>query len=74
MQHVHVVEYEVRVGLRDGLLGLYVVTHDHIAQAKVCSGAVRQMADNETVGVSAVLVQDDEVGDLKTMKNENYKV
>ena len=61
---LEVVEDEVRVLLGHVAKVGDVVAHDHVGEGEVGRGAVGQVADDETVGLAAVLVHHDEVGDV----------
>jgi hypothetical protein len=41
-----------------------IVSHDHVAEIEVSSWAKGKMADDETIGSAAVLVEKDKVSDL----------
>ena len=68
----HVIENEVWVSLWNGLFCVYVMPHNHIAQPEVRRGPVRKVADDEAVGVAAMLVQNDEVSHLIFLAGLNY--
>ena len=40
------------------------MTHNNVRNGKVCGGAVRQMANDETVRHTAMLVDNEKVGDV----------